>query len=100
MYSLYKEPSTVKMISIARLKWLRHTARKQHNVPCRKITSQPECGRKKGKPRLRWLDSVLKDLKALEVNAWWEKARHRDLWSEIIKRPRHIRGCRAKEEEE
>ena len=62
----------MKMISIARLKWLRHTARKQHDVPCRKITSQPEGGRKKGRPRLRWLDSVLKDLKTLEVKAWWK----------------------------
>jgi hypothetical protein len=38
------------------------------------IFSQPEGSRKKGKPRLRWLDSVLKDLKTLEVNSWWKKA--------------------------
>jgi len=40
-----------------------------------KITfPQPEGSMKKGRPRLRWLDSVLKDLKTLEVNAWWKNA--------------------------
>jgi hypothetical protein len=38
----------------------------EDNVPCRRITfSQPEDNRKKGKPGLRWPDSVLKDLKTL-----------------------------------
>jgi hypothetical protein len=71
--SLCREPSIVKMIRIARLKWLGHTARMEDNVPCRKTTFfQREGSRKKGRPRLRWLDSVLKDLKTLEINAWWK----------------------------
>jgi hypothetical protein len=58
----------VKMIKKARQKWLGHVARTEDNVPCRKTTfSQPEGSRKKGKPGLRWLDSVLKDLQTLEV---------------------------------
>ena len=49
-----------------------------NNVLCRKISfSLPEGSRKKGRRRLRWLDSVLKDLKTLEVNARWKKARDR-----------------------
>jgi hypothetical protein len=63
------------MIKVPRLKWSGHIARMQDNVPCRKITfSQPEGSRKKGRPGLRWLDSVLKDVKTLEENAWWKKA--------------------------
>ena len=66
LYSLYKEPSIVKIIKIAGLKWLGHTAKIEDNVPRKKITfSQPEDSRKKGRPGLRWLDSVLKDLKIL-----------------------------------
>jgi hypothetical protein len=53
------------MIKIARLKWLGHIVRMEDNAPCKKITfSQPE-----GRPKLRWLDSVLKDLKFLKVTA-------------------------------
>jgi hypothetical protein len=67
----YKEPGVVKMIKISRLKWLGHIARMEDNAPCKKITfSQPEDSRKKGKPKLRWPDSVLKDLKILTVTAW------------------------------
>jgi hypothetical protein len=47
------------------------------NVPCMKIDFfQPVGSWKKGRPRLRWLDSVLKDLKTLAGKAaWWKKAR-------------------------
>jgi hypothetical protein len=77
----------VKIIKIARLKWLGGTARMEDNVPCTKITfSQLEGSRKKGRPRLGWLDLVLRDHKTLEVNAWWNKARDRDLGSGIIKK--------------
>jgi hypothetical protein len=58
---------------------------------------QPESSRKKGRPGLRWLDSVLKDPETIEENTWWEKA-----WIEICetkssRRPRHTRDCSAKE---
>jgi hypothetical protein len=63
------------------------------NVYGRRLTfSQPEGSRKKVRRRLRWLDSVFKDLKTLEVNAWWKKARDRDLRSEIIKEAKAQKG--------
>ena len=54
------------MIKIAALKWLGQTAKMEDNVSCRKITfSQPEGSRKKGRLRLRWLDSIVKYIKTL-----------------------------------
>lgn len=45
LYSLYKEPSTVKMIKTARLKWLEHTARMEDNAPS---PTEKVVGRKEG----------------------------------------------------
>jgi hypothetical protein len=53
---------------------------------CKKLTfSQLEGCRKKGRPKLRWLDDVLQDLKTLKVTAWWKKAQDRDSWKAVIK---------------
>jgi hypothetical protein len=81
------------MIKIARFKWLGHIARMEGNVPCSKVTFfKPEGSRKKGRLRLRWLNSVLRDVKTLEVNVWRKKGRGRDLWSELIKEAKAHKG--------
>jgi len=78
LYTLYKEPSIMKMIKRARLKWLGHTVRMEDNVPCMKIKfSLPEFSSKKGRLRLRWLDLVSNGLRTLGVKAWWKKQEKR-----------------------
>jgi hypothetical protein len=38
---------------------------------CKKLTfSSLDLSRKKGRPKLRWLDDVLKDFNILKVTAW------------------------------
>jgi hypothetical protein len=86
LYSLYKDPDIVRVIKVARIRWLGHLVRMEENSPCKKITfSQTEGSRKKGKTKLRWLDSVLKDVKLLKVEAWWKKALNRNIWGKIMK---------------
>jgi hypothetical protein len=66
--------------------WPGHFVRMEENSPCKKITfSQPEGCWKKGRPKLRWLDSVLKYEKLLNVGAWWKKALNGNIWGRIIK---------------
>ena len=65
----------------------------EDNVPWMKINfCLPEGSRKKGRPILRWLDSLLKDLETFEVKARWKKARDKDMWSEIIREVRGRKG--------
>jgi hypothetical protein len=50
---LYKGPDVVRIIKVARIRWLGHLIRMEENSPCKKITSQPEDSWKNGKPKLR-----------------------------------------------
>jgi hypothetical protein len=36
--------------------------------------------RRKGRPRMRWLDNVENDLKKMEVKGWKEKMKDRNQW--------------------
>jgi hypothetical protein len=59
----------------------------------RKLTfSQLESSRKKGRPKLRWLDDVMQNLNILKVTAWWEKAQDRESWKAVIKEAMAHRG--------
>jgi hypothetical protein len=65
----------------------------ERNSPCKKITSQPEGSRKKGRPKLRWLDSVLKDVKILHGGI---KHLIGISGGRSSRRPRSIQDCRAR----
>jgi hypothetical protein len=71
---LYKYVVIVRVIEVVRIRWLGHLVRMEENSPGKKIIfSQPDGSRKTGRPKLRWLYIVLKDVKLLKVEAWREK---------------------------
>jgi len=41
-------------------------------------------GRRKGRPRLRWVDNVLADLKVMKIKQWMEKMKDREKWRLIV----------------
>jgi hypothetical protein len=51
-----------------------------------------EGSRRRGKPRLRWLEDVEKDLQEMEVKKWRQKAVDREEWASAIKGAKAIRG--------
>jgi hypothetical protein len=85
----------VRVIKVARIRWLGHLVRMEENSPCKKVNfSQPEGSQKKKRlSKLRWLDSVLKDVKLLKVEAWWKKALNTNICGRIIKQ---VKDCRAR----
>jgi hypothetical protein len=69
----------------------------EENSRCKKINfSQPEGFRKKGRNKLRWFESVLKDGKLLKVETWYRKALFWNIWGRIIKEVKFIKDCRAR----
>jgi hypothetical protein len=100
LHSLYKDLDIVRVMKVATIRWLGHLVRMEENSPCTKRTfSQPKGSQKKGKLKLRWLDSVLKDVKLLNAEACWKKALDRNIWGRIIKNKVH-KGLQPEEEED
>jgi hypothetical protein len=42
-------------------------------------------GRRKGRPRLRWIDDVVADLRVMNIKQWTEKAEDREQWRLVVK---------------
>jgi hypothetical protein len=40
--------------------------------------------RRIGRPRIRWLEDVIADLRRMGIIGWMEKARNRDQWRRIV----------------
>jgi hypothetical protein len=80
----------MKTVKLGRLRWL------EHLTGANEASSRPEGTRRAGRPSLRWLDNVEKDLRILGVRGWEIEALDRKLW----RMPRPIQGCSASIEEE
>jgi hypothetical protein len=65
---VYKSPDIVIEIKVRSLKWLGHVVRMEDTrLPEIVFNAKPEGRRGVGRPRLRWLDNVEADIKALGV---------------------------------
>ena len=65
---LYKDLDLAADIKKTRLSWLGHLIRKDHGRIVKKIfESKPEGRSNMGRPRLRWLEDVEKDLREMKV---------------------------------
>jgi hypothetical protein len=75
--NMYKSPDIVTEIKVRRLEWLGHIRMEDTHLPKMVFNGKPEGRRGVGKPRLRWLDDVKADIKALGVKRWRIKAQDR-----------------------
>ncbi|KAK4872081.1 hypothetical protein RN001_016205 [Aquatica leii] len=74
----------VNYIKSQRIKWLGHVMRKDKTKTIRIVTEwKPTENRKRGKPKIRWIDDVVEDLKTLEIKNWKVKCHNRTEWSKI-----------------
>jgi hypothetical protein len=53
---------------------------------------KPEGKRKKGRPRMRWIDGVEYDLRSLGVVNWKAKAQEKDGWRKFLEQAKTHEG--------
>ena len=56
------------------------------------FNTKPEATRSVGRPKLRWEDGVVQDMRVVGVNSWKKAALDRDEWAKLLKKARVHQG--------
>jgi len=89
LYELFNEPDIVKYIKINRLGWAGHVIRMDNNRTVKKVFNTKPIGiRKTGRPKLRWEDDVIQDIKTLGVKNWRNVAMEKESWQKLLRKAR------------
>jgi len=77
----------VRFIKAQRIKCLGHIQRMDQARPTRKLLDwKPMGNRPLGRPRQRWQEDVMEDLKRLKVKNWKETAEDRRTWRDLAEK--------------
>ena len=83
----------MRFIKAQRIKWLGHIQRMDQARPTRKLQEWKPMGtRPVGKPRQRWQEDVMEDLKNLKVKNWTEAAKNRRTWRDLAEKAKTHKG--------
>jgi hypothetical protein len=79
----------VKYIKIKRLGWAGHVIHMDNNRTVKKVfNTKPVVIRKVGRPKLRWEDDVIQDIKTLGVKDWRNLATEKESWQKLVRKTR------------
>jgi hypothetical protein len=85
---LFNEPYVVKYIKINRLGWAGHVIRMANNRTVKVFNTKPVGIRKIGRPKLRWEEDVIQDVKTLGVKNWRNVATENKSWQKLLRKAR------------
>jgi hypothetical protein len=83
----------LRFIKAQRIKWLGHIQRIDQARPARKLLDWKPMGtRPVGRPRQRWQEDVMEDLKNLKVKNWKESAKGRRTSRDLAEKAKIHKG--------
>lgn len=86
IYELYKNPNIAQVVRTQRARWLGHIARMSEKRWVKRILMEGGGGkRRRGRPRKKWLEEVLKDMRQVGVRDWKNEALDRKRWKRRVK---------------
>jgi hypothetical protein len=85
--NLIEGADIVRFIKAQRIKWLGHIQRMDQARPTRNpLYWKPMGTRPVGKPRQRWQENIMEDLKMLKVKNWKEAVKDRRTWRDLAEK--------------
>ena len=79
-----------------RLNWLGCVERMAEDNIVQKIKRwKPMSKRLIGRPKTRWEDDILEDIKSINIRNWKKVAQNRDSWKKVLSKPEPYIGCSA-----
>lgn len=91
---LYNDCDVVQFIRVGRLRWAGHVARMSDDSVIRRLPEDViDSSRRRGRPRLRWMDGISKDARILlGIRDWRAAARDRAQWRSLLQAALTPRG--------
>jgi len=91
--NLTESADIVRFIKAQRIKWLWHIQRMDQARSTGKLLDWKPMGtRTVGRPRQRWQEDVMEDLKKLKVKNWKETAKDRRTWRDLAEKTKTHKG--------
>jgi hypothetical protein len=88
----------VRFIKARRIQWLGHVERMDETAMPKRVLKGKLCAaRRIGRPRIRWMEDVITDIRKMGISGWKERARNRDQWRRIVEEAKAHQGCSAEE---
>jgi len=84
--ALIKGENNVRFIKCQRIRWLGHIERMQDTaIPKKMLYGKLYATRRRGRPKMRWLDDVSTELRKMGINERRDRVRDRETWRRIVK---------------
>ena len=88
---ILKGQNIIGFIKKQRLNWLGHVEHMAEDNNVQKIKIwKPMSKRPIGRPKTRWEDDVLEDIKSINISNWKKVAQNRDSWKKVVKQARTL----------
>jgi hypothetical protein len=87
LHNFYSSPNIIRQIKSRRMRWAGHVARMGEDRKVYKVlVGKPEGKRPLGRPRRRWEDGIIMDLRVIGWRGvdWIRLAQDRDRWRAVV----------------